>query len=69
MCCVIVCLVNSIGKMLNTRPRNITLGVREFLGRMVQKIMDNSSRFEQEQIGFVKFWKFIPVFAHEKKRD
>ena len=27
----IVCLVNSIGKMLNTRvEKNVTLGVREF---------------------------------------
>ena len=35
---------------------------------MVQKILDGSSRFEQEQIGLVKFEKFIQVFAHEKKR-
>ena len=35
---------------------------------MVQKIMDNSSSFEHEQIGFVKFWekKIIPVFAPKK---
>ena len=34
---------------------------------MVQKILDSSSSFEHEHIGFVKFWKkIIPVFAQEK---
>ena len=32
-----------------------------------KKIMDGSSSFGQEQNGFVKFWKFVPVFAQEKE--
>ena len=33
---------------------------------MVQKILDSSFSFEYEQIGFVKFWKIIQIFAQEK---
>ena len=59
---VLICLINSIGEIK-------TLGVREFLGRMVQKILDSSSSFEHEQIGVVKLWKIFPVFAQEKGKN
>ena len=60
--------------MLNTRvEKNVTLGVREFwakwsrIKQKKKKFLDSSSSFGQEQNGFVKFRKFVPVFAQEKE--
>ena len=73
--CEFECLVNSIGKRLNTRVEKISLLVFEKMfwaeqsrnKRKKKKFWTVLQFLNNSRLGIVEFWKIIPVFAQGKE--
>ena len=72
--CGFVCLVNSIGRLWNTRVEKDNLRCSRIYGQNspeISKKLNEKKKFiwtvlqflNMNRMGFVEFWKIIPVFA------